>query len=96
MEAVLQGSGVGDFTVSVWIVALLVFVLNIPFGFWRARVQKLSLQWILAVHLPVLVVIAFRIFAGLGWHLVTFPILIGAFFGGQLAGGRLRRLLNGV
>ena len=79
---------------SLWIVAVLVFLLNVPFGFWRARVQRLSLQWILAVHLPVPAVIAFRIFAGLGWHLVTFPVLIGAFFCGQFAGGRLQRFLT--
>lgn len=76
---------------SLWSVAALVFCLNVPFGFWRARVRRLSLQWILAVHLPVPAVIAFRIFAGLGWHPVTFPILIGSFFAGQFAGGRLQR-----
>ena len=78
---------------SLWVVAFLVFVLNLPFGFWRARVQRLSWQWILAVHLPVPAVIAFRVFAGLGWHLITFPVLIGAFFGGQFTGGRLQRLI---
>jgi len=73
---------------TLWIVATIVFLLNLPFGYWRARVPKFSLQWILAVHLPVPFVIACRIFSGLGWHFITFPVMIGAFFCGQFVGGR--------
>ena len=68
-------------------VATLVFLLNLPFGYWRANETKFSRGWFLAVHLPVPFVIALRIFSGLGFQLITFPIMIGAFFGGQLAGG---------
>ncbi len=71
--------------------AAAVLALNLPFGFWRAGVGKFSTRWILAVHLPVPLVIAIRVLAGLGWHLITFPILVGAFFTGQFLGGRLRR-----
>jgi len=70
-------------------VASLVFLLNLPFGYWRANEQKLSRGWFLAIHLPVPFVIALRIFSGLGFQFITFPIMIGAFFGGQLAGGWL-------
>ncbi len=35
------------------IVSIIVFSINIPFGYWRANVKKFSLQWILAVHIPV-------------------------------------------
>ncbi len=79
---------------SLWTVALIVFALNIPFGFWRSRSRRFSRQWFLAVHLPVPAIIAFRIYEGLGWHFVTFPILIGAFFLGQTTGTGLRRLLS--
>jgi len=72
-------------------VAVAVFVLNLPFGAWRARTRKFSLPWFLAVHAPVPLVVALRVAAGLGWHLVTFPVLIGAFFLGQLAGASLQR-----
>jgi hypothetical protein len=74
---------------TLWIVALIVFLLNLPFGYWRSHVPKFSKQWILAVHLPVPFVIACRIFSGLGWQLITFPVMIGAFFCGQFVGGRL-------
>ena len=70
-------------------VAVLVFLLNVPFGYWRAGVRKFSWQWILAIHLPVPFVIALRILSGLGWQLLSFPVLIGAFFLGQFCGARL-------
>lgn len=79
---------------NLWTVAALVFILNLPFGYWRSRVRKLSTQWFLAIHLPVPFVILLRIFSGLGWRFITFPILIGAFFLGQLIGARLPRWLN--
>jgi len=72
----------------------LVFFINVPFGYWRSQVRKFSAQWILAIHLPVPLVVACRLLLGLGWHLVTFPVLIAAFFAGQLAGGKLRRCLR--
>jgi hypothetical protein len=80
---------------SLWTVALLVFLLNLPFGYWRASVRKLSTQWFLAVHLPVPLVIALRIFSGLGWKLISFPVLVGAFFLGQFVGGRVRNIIQG-
>jgi hypothetical protein len=76
-----------------WTAAGVVLAVNVPFGFWRAGVQKFTLPWILAVHVPVPLVIAVRYAAGLGWHLVTFPVLVGAFFTGQFLGGQLRRVL---
>ena len=72
---------------NLWSVALIVFLLNVPFGYWRANVEKFSRQWILAIHVPVPFVIALRIFSGLGWAFYTFPVLVGAFFLGQLSGG---------
>jgi hypothetical protein len=71
--------------------AAAVAALNLPFGFWRAGAGKFSARWILAVHAPVPLVVAVRLLAGLGWQLATFPVLIAAFFTGQLVGGRLRR-----
>jgi hypothetical protein len=73
-------------------VALIVFILNLPFGYWRANEKKLSPRWFLAIHAPVPLVIAIRVLSGLGWQFITFPIMIGAFFGGQFAGGKLHRL----
>jgi hypothetical protein len=74
---------------DLWIVAVIVFLLNLPFGFWRARLRKFSWLWILAIHLPVPLVIALRFYSDIGFQFVTFPVLIGAFFLGQFAGGKL-------
>lgn len=76
------------------IVAIIVFLLNVPFGVWRANVRKFSWQWILAIHLPVPMVVALRIYSEIGWHWTTFPVLIGAFFGGQFCGAKLGGLIN--
>jgi len=76
---------------ALWTVALIVLVVNLPFGYWRAGVRKFSLPWVLAVHVPVPIVIGLRFASGLGWRFVTFPVLIGAFFTGQFLGGVIRR-----
>jgi hypothetical protein len=76
---------------NIWVIALIVFLFNIPFGYWRASVRKFSWQWILAIHLPVPFVVALRIYSGLGFELITFPLMLAAFFGGQFAGARLYR-----
>jgi hypothetical protein len=72
--------------------AAIVVTINLPFGFWRAGVRRFSVPWILAVHAPVPLVILVRYASGLGWQLITFPVLIGAFFTGQFVGGKLRAL----
>ncbi len=71
---------------NVWIAAILIILFNIPFGYWRANVRKFSLQWALAVHIPVPFVIALRLLGNIGFQLYTYPILVGAFFLGHLFG----------
>ena len=73
------------------LVAASVLVVNLPFGFWRAGVPRFSRPWFVAVHLPVPLVILLRWASGLGFQLATFPVMVGAYFAGQLAGGMLRR-----
>ena len=76
------------------ILSVFVFLINLPFGWWRGRVRKFSLQWFLSIHLPVPLVIAVRVFGGLGFELKTYPALVGAYFVGQLLGSRLTRVLT--
>lgn len=71
-------------------VAVCVFVVNVPFGFWRAGARRLSVPWFVAVHAPVPLVILARWASGLGFQLATVPVFAGAFFAGQVVGGRLR------
>jgi hypothetical protein len=74
---------------SIISIAIIVFILNIPFGYWRANTKKFSLQWVLAIHVPVLLMIGLRIISGLGFQLYTFPIMVGVFFTGQYLGGKI-------
>jgi len=76
---------------SIWFLALVVLLLNVPFGYWRDGVPKFSLQWFLAIHLPVPLVAGMRILTGQGWSWSTFPLLVAAFLAGQLLGARLRK-----
>jgi hypothetical protein len=68
------------------LVTLSVFVFNIPFGYWRANIKQFSLQWALAIHIPVPFIIFLRIYSNIGFELYTYPMLIGAFFFGQFLG----------
>jgi F0F1-type ATP synthase membrane subunit a len=76
---------------SLWGLALAVLLMNLPFGFWRAGAKRFTRPWFVAVHAPVPFVILLRVISGLGWQLASFPVLVGAFFTGQLLGGAMRR-----
>lgn len=71
------------------IIAMIVLLINIPFGFWREGVRKYSLKWFLAIHIPVVSIILLRIYSGIGYELHTYFILISAFISGQKSGGFL-------
>jgi len=66
--------------------AIFVLVLNIPFGYWRANVRRFSLQWFLAIHIPVPFIIALRILSDIGFRWHTYLFLVGGFFLGQQSG----------
>ncbi len=79
--------------VEVAVGAALTFLVNLPFGYWRAGARKLSLHWFAAVHAPVPLVAAYRILAGVPVKLI--PVFMAAYFLGQAAGARVRRLREG-
>lgn len=68
------------------IVTVIIFFINIPFGYWRAQVRKFSWQWFLSIHLPIPFIIFLRHYSGVGFALYTYPLFVGAFFLGQLSG----------
>jgi hypothetical protein len=70
-------------------VALITFLLNLPFGWLREGVRKFSPQWFLYVHLPIPFIIAMRIGLGVPWKFA--PLLIVIAIMGQFVGARLRR-----
>ncbi|ROQ91221.1 hypothetical protein [Desulfosoma caldarium] len=78
---------------SLPVVALAVGV-NVPFGYWRAHVQRFSRAWFLAIHLPVPLVVALRLVSGQGWRLASIAVFVGAFCLGQWLGGMAYRVFK--
>jgi len=76
------------------IVAAIVFLLNIPFGYWRANVRKFSVQWMLAIHIPVIIIIAIRLATHLGFAWYTYVFLVTMFFLGQRLGGYIMQIFQ--
>lgn len=70
----------------------LVSLVNLPFGWWREGLKKLSPAWFVAVHAPIPLIFVIRHLLGLPWRLETLPLFVAAYFLGQWAGGRARRL----
>jgi hypothetical protein len=68
------------------IITVLIFVFNIPFGYWRENVKKFSFQWALAVHIPVPFIILTRVYANVGFAWYTYVLFVGAFFLGHKMG----------
>ena len=66
------------------------FLVNLPFGWWRAGLRKLSPAWFVAIHAPVPVVIGLRWALGLPFRWAMLPLFVAAYFGGQYVGSRLR------
>ena len=73
-------------------VALMISLINLPFGWWRAGVKKLSKPWFVAVHVPVVLAVALRIASGVPFRLVTLPLFVFAFATGQFVGGKFRHV----
>lgn len=72
-------------------VVLGTFVINVPLGFWRQGLRKFSLPWVVAVHAAVPLVVLMRYQSQIGFAWYTYPPMVAAYFGGQLAGARWRR-----
>jgi hypothetical protein len=76
------------------IISTIVFLLNIPFGYWRANVKKFSAQWFLAIHIPVPFIVALRILSGIGFGWYTYLFLVGGFFLGQQFGSLVLKWIH--
>ncbi len=76
------------------LVAVLIFTLNLFFGYWRASTRRLSPEWFLAIHIPVLLVISLRAWFLDGFSWVALPLFVAIFFTGQVAGSHLRHRLS--
>lgn len=71
------------------ITCLATIIINLPFGYWRGGLKKLSFWWFVAIHAPVPAVVMIRKFhkLELSWSLA--PFLLGAYFIGQFVGRKI-------
>jgi len=75
---------------SILIVSLSSYLINVPLGMWRERYKKFSLPWFVILHLSVPVIIALRIYLKANpWFI---PLFIALAVSGQLTGKKLRSL----
>jgi small basic protein len=84
----------GNNPTEVLTVAVLTFLINIPFGYWRAQVKKFSKDWFLAIHLPVPLIVAMRLLMGVHLNIPTVITFVVAFFLGQRTGVLIYRKLQ--
>jgi len=82
--------------IHLFIISIIVLILNIPFGYWRANVKRFSLQWFLSVHIPVPFIIALRIFSDIGFSWYSYVFLIIAFFLGQKLGSLIHKHIEKI
>jgi len=67
-------------------VSFAIFVINLPFGFFRARVKKFTHPWGRCIYIPILINIAVRRLV-LHWNWTVIPYLLGATILGHIVGG---------
>ena len=77
---------------NLFLVLASIFLINIFFGYWRSNTRRFTLQWLMAVHIPVPLAIGLRLLL-LGWNWIMLPVFVVTFFAGQYTGGVARRWL---
>ncbi len=79
-----------------YLVALVMIVINIPFGYWRGMTKKFSVAWFVSIHLPVIVSIYFRYLFGIETGFLTILLFVAAFIIGQYSGKVIYSKVNKV
>ena len=72
---------------AVLILFAVTMLINLPFGYARARVRKYSLKWFLYIHLPIPLIFVTRTLSHIEFKYV--PLFVLAALIGQIIGGKL-------
>lgn len=73
--------------IAVCLLVLAAFILNLPFGYFRAPTKKFSFKWFLYIHLPIPFIYILRTVAEMSYRVI--PLLVLGAIIGQIFGGRL-------
>lgn len=72
---------------SILLLFFLTLLINLPFGFARAKQKKYSFRWFLYIHVPIPVIFIMRTLSHV--ELKYIPVFAVAAILGQVIGGRL-------
>jgi hypothetical protein len=72
---------------AVLIIFAFTILLNLPFGYKRAKVKKYSLRWFLYIHLPIPFIFIARTLSHV--EIKYIPVFVVAALIGQIAGAKL-------
>ncbi|MGA1862980.1 hypothetical protein OWM07_08850 [Deferribacter thermophilus] len=76
----------------VFIITVIAFLLNLPFGILRKRYKKFSLGWFVCIHAPIPIVAILRLSTHTSWRYI--PIFLISSILGQIIGARLPSKFN--
>jgi hypothetical protein len=63
------------------------FLMNLPFGYKRAKTKKYSLPWFLYIHVPIPFIFVARTLSHV--EIIYIPVFVLAALIGQILGGKL-------
>lgn len=66
------------------LICIVCFVINLPFGMFRSRVQSYSILWFLSIHAPIPIAVIVRKSANLSWYYIFIFIVFS--IAGQIIG----------
>lgn len=68
------------------LLAFIVFIINIPFGFWRKSQKRFSVNWFLSIHIPVAISILLRYLCNIKFDWLYLLLFVLMFIAGQFSG----------
>ena len=76
------------------LIALIVLLVNVPFGYWRGSTKKISFSWFVSIHLPVLISILLRHASHIEFKPLIVVLFVSVFLLGQLSGKFIYSKIN--
>lgn len=77
------------FKMVLFAISILVFIINVPFGYWRGGSKRYSVNWFIAIHAPVVISIMLRYVFNIKFQWIYLLLFASVFFAGQLVGQKI-------
>jgi len=74
---------------AVFIICVIAFFLNLPFGWFRTYTKKFSIPWFVCIHAPIPIVAVIRIYTDTDF--IYIPIFLIFSLAGQIIGARIKK-----